>query len=174
MAKFQLPTGSLFNACHCLKDSAPLQFSSTTFMSAHYLNFPFKILKNSQTLQLLIRLHQYFAFTQNSRKEEGKEENEKPLFQLSRTPDNLVTFQIIRFLLGSHEDFLILQNNKPNTVVIPHQVKSSLSPQHNSTSEQLVCSAAGDARPGRYRTHQSLSWTPLEGCLTCPRSLVLF
>jgi len=30
VAKFQLHTGPLFKPCHCLKDSAPLQFTSAT------------------------------------------------------------------------------------------------------------------------------------------------
>lgn len=119
-------------------------------MSAHYLNFPFKILKNSPTatdyISILLSLktaerkgkgHKAQHTIRNEMVRELSSERMKMKnlfcsFQVCLT--TVVTFQIIRFLLGSHEGFLILQNNKTNIVAIPYQMKSC-SPQHKATSE---------------------------------------
>lgn len=75
--------------------------------------------------------------------------------------DNMVTFQIIRFLLGSHEGFSILQNNKANIVVIPHQVKSLLQPsaqRHLRAVCVLLLVMQGQGDTGHTSHYPGLPW----------------
>lgn len=73
--ELKLHTGSLFKACHRLKDGALLCSDSAlpqahfTFTSIQHLNFPCKVFKNNQAQQLLSRFHQYFAFTWKAEQE---------------------------------------------------------------------------------------------------------